>query len=54
MLHVMGRGRIEMHTALIDLSVDGRIILKCILKIIVFRLVHWVYLPWVGTVDRIL
>jgi hypothetical protein len=28
----MGRGRTEMHTALTGLSVDGRIILKWILK----------------------
>ena len=54
MLHVMGSGRREMHSALIVLSVDGRIILKCILKIIGCRGVHWVYLPWVRTVDGIL
>jgi hypothetical protein len=46
MLHVMGRGRREIYTALIDISVGGRIIL-C-------RGVHWIFLPWVGTIDGIL
>ena len=51
MLHVMGRGRREMRTAIIDLSVDGRIILHRILNIIGCYGLHWVYLPWVGIVD---